>query len=173
MKKQAGQTLLEILLAFSILIITLGAIVFGVTTALSNAQYAKNQNLANFYAQQGMAVVRQLRDSNWGNFLLENDGNYCLNQGAVDLTAFGSPPIPCGMNVGDVLETKRIFSREVKLNHNNIDDCCPNDTNTCDSSVAGSKVTVKVSWTDGKCSAGACHKVELISCFFNIDKKGI
>ncbi len=150
---QAGQTLLEILLAFSVSILVLSAIVVGVTTSLSNTQYTKNQNLANFYAQEGMAVVRQIRDSSWPNFSSKTSVNYCLAQNSVLIT---DPP--CGLNLG-------IYSREVAINHN-LQECSNGNIN-------GSKVTVKVSWSDSKCPIGTplCHKVELITCFSNIDQK--
>src|SRR3989344_8816651 len=81
---QAGQTLLEILLAFSVSILVLSAIVIGITTSLSNTQYTKNQGLANSYAKEAMAVARGIRDSSWGNFSSLKDFTtnitYCLGQ---------------------------------------------------------------------------------------------
>ncbi len=150
---QAGQTLIEILLAFSVSILVLSAIIVGITTSLSNTQYTKNQNLANSYAKEGMAVVRQIRDSSWPNFVSKTQPTYCLVQNSIVLTD-PPPPLNCGQNVG-------IFMREVKFIHNSAE--CSN----------GSKVTVTVSWSDNKCPLGApyCHKVELITCFSNIDQK--
>ena len=167
--KQKGQTLLEILLAFSVSILVLSAIVVGITTSLSNTQYTKNQNLANSYAKEGMAVVRQIRDSSWTQFTTSYTTGvvYCVDQGSTKLTPAAGPPALCGQNVG-------IFSREVKFEHNS-QSCCSNNDPSCTGGVKGSKGTVKVSWADSKCPAGAatpyCHKVELITCFSNIDQR--
>lgn len=155
---EAGQTLIEILLAFGVSIMVLSAIVVGVTTSLSNTQYTKNQGLANSYAKEGMAVVRQIRDSSWTKFLeYETYDTYCILQ---NFTALTDPPLAsnCGQNVG-------IFMREVEFEHNSGE--CSNG------SVNGSKVTVKVSWSDNKCPIGTpyCHKVELITCFSKADQR--
>lgn len=160
---QAGQTLLEILLAFGVSMLVLSAIIIGITTSLSNAQYAKNQNLATSYAQEGMAVIRQIRNSSWTEFSKDGE-NYCIGQDPTKLAERTSAS--CGQNVG-------IFSREVVLKHNS-SKCCSNaDTSNCVGGLKGSEATVKVSWSDSKCSAGTgspyCHKVELISCFSTID----
>ena len=156
-----GQTLLEVLLAFSASILVLSAIIIGITTSLSNTQYTKNQNLANSYAKEGMAVVRQIRDSSWPKFSsYTTNTTYCLNQNSTELILASPPPVVCGQN-----PVAGIFFREVKLNHLS-DDCSSG-------SIKGSKVTVKVSWSDSKCPVGTpfCHKVELITCFSNIDQK--
>lgn len=170
--KQKGQTLLEILLAFSVSILVLSAIIVGITTSLSNTQYTKNQNLANSYAQEGMAVVRQIRDSNWPKFSqYTTNTTYCLTRNSTELSLASPPLLNCGQNVG-------IFSREVKIEHNS-SDCLagtpPTPTPVPSIIPRGSKVTVKVSWSDSKCPSGAgnplCHNVELITCFSNIDQK--
>lgn len=166
-KGEAGQTLIEVMLAFSVCILVLSAVIVGVTTSLSNAQYTKNQNLANSYAKEGMAVVRQIRDSGWPNFISKNRTDYCLAQNPMELVERTSTN--CGQNVG-------IFSREVKIEHS-LSDCSagtpPTPTPTPTIIPKGSKVTVIVSWSDSKCPVGNpfCHKVELLTCFSNLDQK--
>lgn len=157
---EAGQTLLEILLAFSVAILVMSAIVMGVSTSLSNAQYAKNQGLANSYAQEGMAVVRQIRDSSLNTFSNLDDfttnSKYCISQDSATLT----DPILSTSNCEKIVD---IFYREVKFDHDSAD---------CS---GGSKATVTVSWSDSKCPAGTadprCHDTELVTCFSNIDQK--
>ncbi len=167
---EAGQTLLEVLLAFSVSIMVLSAVIIGITTSLSNAQYTKNQNLANSYVQEGMAVVRQARDSSGNNFISSYPSNaYCLGQNPMELKTLTAPncwaqsPVPAAGG---------IFSREIVLEHNS-SKCCSNDVVNCAGGIKGSSATVKVSWTDNKCPAGAatpfCHSVELITCFSTID----
>lgn len=162
MINQKGQTLLEILLAFSVSILVLGAIVMVITTSLNNAQYTKNQGLANSYAKEGMAIVRKTRDSNWLNFLSKS-GHYCLGSGESEITTPSCTP----PNVG-------IFWREITITHNS--DRCKADPGCTDPGcLKGSSVSVKVSWPDSKCPAGVgdpyCHNVELITCFANLDTK--
>ena len=159
MIKQKGQTLIEILLAFSVCILVLSAIIVGITTSLSNTQYTKNQNLANSYAKEAMAVVRQIRDSGWNKFIsYTNNVTYCLSKNSTILTEPNPPLISCGQNVS-------IFSREINFVHSS-SDCSNGD-------ISGSKVTIRVSWSDNKCPVGTpfCHKVELITCFSNTDQK--
>lgn len=164
---ETGQTLLEILLAFGISILVLGAAIFVITTSLNNVQYTKNQNLATSLAQEGMAIVKQIRNSNWNNFKNLKDytlsnTTYCLDQGSTELISIiSNSPVPCGQNINS------FFSRQVKFEHNSV---------SCASGGAsGSRASIKVLWSDNKCPAGAgaplCHKVELITCFSDIDSK--
>lgn len=166
MKKQAGQTLLEILLAFSVSILVLSAIVIGITTSLSNTQYTRNQNSANSYAQEGMSVVKKIKESSWAQFSSYTQPTYCLPKDSVE-------PIPssqaCGQNVG-------IFAREIIFVHykdNMLNGCAAGTPTPPPAGIGGSKVTVKVSWSDNKCPVGTplCHKVELITCLSNADQK--
>lgn len=150
MRKQRGQTLLEVLLALGATTMILGAISTIVISSLDNAQFTKNQNLANSYAREGMEGIRKIRDSSWDNFVSYN-GKYCMPN--VNQLISSPPGGNCGQNVG-------IFNREVTIDHS--DALC-------------SKVTTTVAWTDGKCPAGTgniyCHNVKLVSCFSNIDTK--
>jgi hypothetical protein len=168
---EAGQTLLEILLALGVSVLVLSAAVLGVTTSLSNTQYTKNQGLANSYAQEGMAVVRKIRDSSLHDFAslgLITNTTYCLGPSPMGLEELTLPAKNCKEQ--SVVPENGIFSREVKFEHNS-DSCATNCPGaTC---IKGSKVTVKVSWSDNKCPVGTplCHKVELITCFSSIDQK--
>lgn len=164
---EAGQTLLEILLAFSVSILVLSAVIMGIVTSLSNTQYTKNQGLANSYAQEGMAVIRKIRDSSWTSLdslslnSFTNKTKYCIDKN-LKLSDEVSEEFDCNGEIYGV-GVNGFFSREVRFIHN--------DTECSD----GSKATIKVSWGDSKCSAGAgnplCHNVELITCFSSADKK--
>jgi len=170
-----GQTFIEIILAFSVSILVLSAVVIGVTTSLSNTLYTKNQNLANFYAQEGMSIVREIRDSSWNNFqsledVSQTNTAYCLRQDSVELEKLTATNCWAQSPVGG------IFSREIKFEHDS-SDCSigipPTPTPTPTLIPKGSKVTVTVSWSDSKCPIGTpfCHKVELISCLSNTDQR--
>lgn len=177
MKQQGGQALLEILLAFSVLVMVLSAVVFGIATSLSNTQYTKNQGLANSYAQEGIAVVRKIRDSSLKDFSayksyklgdLTSGAKYCINKNLELKEIVFSGNCLGNDSDGNSLATGAggFFSREVIFDH---------DKDTSGECSGGSKATVTVSWADSKCPAGAnnplCHSVELATCFSGVDKK--
>jgi type II secretory pathway pseudopilin PulG len=158
-----GQTLVEVLLALAVVTVIITGIVAVVSNTLNNAQFGKNQNLANHYAQQGMEIVRAIRDRSWATFDLYQSGgskSYFLAENITDLGPPNSdsndncpPPGPaCTPNVAG------IFSRRIKIRRND-PDCTPGAHIT--------KVTVSVGWGDSKCHSSKpfCHKAELISCF--------
>lgn len=147
-KFEHGQTLIEVLVALGAAVAVLFGITVAVISSLNNAQFTKNQNLANKLATQGMEIVRQLRDSSSSGLSQYQNIYYCLGQDE-NLTAKG---LECGQNVG-------VFVREVKLEQNS-------------SSCGGTGVlsTILVSWSDSACtdvSNPYCHQVKLISCFSN------
>lgn len=62
---QKGQSLIEVIIALSVVtIITLGFTNITIT-ALRNAQYAKNQNQATRHVQEALEIVRVIRDVNY------------------------------------------------------------------------------------------------------------
>jgi len=149
MIKEKGQTLVEALIALGVAITIISAIVVSVISSLSNAQFTKNQNLANHYAAEGMEIVRSIRNSSWPSFIALSSTYYCLSQDSKTLLLKGASG--CGQNVG-------IFVREVNIEHNS------------PSCVGTSRITVYVSWSDGKCTDASnafCHNVDLISCMGN------
>ena len=167
-RREDGQTLLEVLLAFSISILVLTSVVMGIVTSLNNIQYTKNQNLATSYAQEGLAAIRQIRDSSWYNISsLKNYSSnvkYCIDKNLIlqEIT-YDENCVDNNNNFG--IGENGIFSREVVFQHG---------SGSCDST--GSLATVTVSWSDSKCpttdvSHAYCHSVALISCFSNIDEK--
>jgi len=137
-----GQILIEVLVALAAAGVIITAITAVVTTSLSNAQYIRDQNSATNYAQQGMEVIREVRDSDISNFRSYN-GNYCLGKGQ---TSLGSNQSSCNSNVDN-------FARSVVIEQ----------SPGCAANIA--KVTVTVSWSDGKCTNNAnCHKIPLVTC---------
>lgn len=149
MTGQKGQTLIEAVVALAVAITILSAIVVAVVSSLSNTQFTKNQNQANHYAQEGMEIVRQIRNASWASFVNLTNTQYCLlaNSKTLDTRGAGG----CGQNVG-------IYVREIDIEHNS------------PSCVGISRVTVNVRWADAKCKDSSnpfCHNASLISCFGN------
>lgn len=131
--KSSGQSLLEVLVALSVLLIVLSAITAIVLSSLTEAEYSKNVNLATQYAQEGMEFARGR-----GNF--QPNDQFCLGANSTFVSGL------CGAaNLG-------IFKREVTV-----------DTSGCGARLR--KVTVTVSWSDGRCgNTPFCHKVPITSC---------
>lgn len=158
-----AQSLVEVLVALSAAALVLSGIAVVVISSLNNIQYSKNQNLASQYASQAMEVIRKIRDSSSSlNNFLEANGNvleYCLPEGSI-------VPIPKTTNCGGS-NIKNAFVRELKIFKG-----LPTPSSECGNNY---KVTVTVSWRDGKCtnndnapeSDKFCHKVNLVSCFID------
>jgi type II secretory pathway pseudopilin PulG len=152
-----GQSLIEITVALGALTTLLTISAIAIITALSNSQESKNQNQASTYAQQGIEILRQMRDTSWSSFD-SLSGTYCMDRTCSQLTSSGI----CGPKSGSCGQNVDMYSREVTLQKN--DPQC---------SVGGNSATralVSVAWTDSKCTGGStfCRLVKIETCFSNI-----
>ncbi len=106
MKKNDGQSLIEMIVAIAVVLIVVVALVAITTVSIRNANFSRNQALATKYAQEGIEKVRAYRDqTDWATFT----GN-C--QAPPGLTAPPSPftrTITCPGN-GDTREVKVVVS---------------------------------------------------------------
>lgn len=160
---QLGQGIVEVVVALGTAVVIISAIAIAVITALDNAQYSKNQNLATQYAQEGMEIVRQIRDSDYNKFTsYGNTGKtYCLGKNTQQLIPTDAD---CEQNV-------EAFVRKVML-ENNSESCLsslsPTPTGTPQTPT---RVEIVVLWSDSKCSGNVafCHQVELVSCLSGIN----
>lgn len=59
-----GQTLIEVLVALSIGILVIGALSIGMIVSIRNSQFSQSQLQATRYAQEGIDLVRNIRDRN-------------------------------------------------------------------------------------------------------------
>ena len=64
MRDQAGQTLVEMVVAIAVLIVVILALLSITTTSIRNASFSRDQVLATKYAQEAMEKVRSWRDQN-------------------------------------------------------------------------------------------------------------
>ncbi len=152
---QKGQSLVEALVAMTAAVIIVSAIAVAVITSVNNSDFSKNQNLATQYAQEGIEILRNLSQSNWNSFSTYS-GTYCLNQGSTTLT------IPTNVNCPQNINS--FFVRQISI------------TQTSDSCSGNAKISISVSWGDGKCTNASnpyCHKVLLDSCLANINSTGL
>lgn len=142
-----GQSLIEVLVALGVAVAVLTAIASTVLTSLYNAQFSKNQNLATLYGQQGMEVVRDLKNRSWTDFYSrtaqQGTTTYCLPQSGV----LNQNPGSCQPQ--ELLDSH--FRREVGFIR------LPDDPSN------KVQVTATVTFVDSKGE----HKSELISIFTN------
>ncbi len=64
-KNQAGQSLIEMLIALFILVIAMTATIVLVTSSIKSGRDSINKLIATNLAREGIEVVRNVRDSNW------------------------------------------------------------------------------------------------------------
>lgn len=139
-----GQTLIEVLVALGVGVAVLLAVTNAVLSSLTGSDFGRNQSLATQYAQQGMEVVRNIRNSGWTIFYntyttapVGASKFYCLDENIV-FTISGN----CPQNIA------AFFTRRLELIRIDADRV---------------RIIVKTSFTDSKGE----HKSELISIFTN------
>lgn len=143
-----GTTLIEVLVALAAAVVVITTITVLGVTSLNNVQFTNDQDKATKYAQEGIEMIRRIRNGNYLNFRT-NIGLYCL---ASDQSTLGTPAASCSPNV----EGKYIRSVQIQLNGG----CGVNLMHTA----------VTVAWTDSKCTAGNyCHSSKLTSCFSTVN----
>jgi type II secretory pathway pseudopilin PulG len=155
---QKGQTLIEVVIALSAIAIVISAITVAVISSLSNAQFAKDQNLATQYAQQGTELVRVMRNDNYGLFK-DLNGTYCLAKSCTTLSN-DQTDNSCGPKQGQTCgQNTDIYVREITIQQPSATQAGCNKYSYL--------INVTVSWTDHSCVSTSnpfCHNVNLVSC---------
>jgi type II secretory pathway pseudopilin PulG len=147
-----GIILIEALLALTVIVIVMTALVTALVSALSNTTYSNEQTQATAYAQEGIEIARAQKNSDFAAFQALN-GTNCLGSGATSI------PGSCSLIDGK-------FDREIYINSNGED----LDGNKSCEQANSIYVSSIVSWSDSRCGSGdSCHKVDLSSCFSNLN----
>lgn len=146
----SGQTLVEVSIALSAILLTLAAIAILIVISVSNSVYIKNQSQAAKYAQEGMEQVRYLKNNNIPLFS-SYDGSWCMGD---------NNSLTISSGACSTVNVNSQYIRQVDFEKNSLDINCSGQT----------KVTVTVKWQSAKCTgtdtgARYCHKSVLISCF--------
>lgn len=159
-QRQKGQSMLEAVAALGVIAIVMTALTIAVLLGLGNSGYSKKDNLATQYAQQGMELIRNKRETDgaafWGSAY--NPGSYYLGSTDTDLHSISDICSPA--TVPPTTTTK------IGSSNNYIRTVCvaADASSGCDK-----KVTVSVWWQDGKCpSNGYCKKASITSCFADL-----
>lgn len=85
LRESLGQSLIEMLLMISLVVVLVTSIVVGSTVSLKNQQISSSKDQALRYAQQGVEIVRALRNTDWTSFQLYS-GSWCIDKDGI-LTA--------------------------------------------------------------------------------------
>ena len=148
-----GQSLIEVIVALVVVSSIVIAVSSLAVSTLGGTNFVKAQTTASQYAQEGMEVVRQIKDADYSLFLLYLIGAktvYCMdNTNTLIISDGDSCTVP---NINDIFIRQIIFEQD--------DDKC---------GVGSVKITSDVSWTDSTCdnTNPYCHNVRLSSCFTN------
>lgn len=126
--QESGQSLVEVIVAVGIIVVTIVGLISSNTLGLNNAQFARNKALAAKYAQEAIEWLRTQRDQNWNTFYTSaGTATYCLKTTA--WTQRGA----CATT--DVINDQYdIFVRQVSLSRPAVDRVI---------------MTVSVSWPEG------------------------
>lgn len=149
--RQEGQLLIEAIVAMALVGIIITGLVTALTYSVNNTNVSKDQNLATSYAQEGLDIARNMKDSNSSTFFTLANGSYCVNS-AASITSC----VNC-LTVTGTKYCRQIYVNQAGRNSSNTQ-ICTNGTSSFVASI--------VTWTDNRCRNGAiCHKAELDSCF--------
>lgn len=164
----SGQTLIEALIALSIIVVIMSGTTVAVISSLNNAGTVKDQSQANKVAQQGMEYIRdQIVNNNMFTTYSTYNNARCMdtNYGmAVQVYTASNPEAYCS-DVQFLVDGK--FMRTVSFWTSR----CAYDPSGVANFTDGIKVTVRTYWKDSKCGNNKyCHNQELISCFINPSK---
>jgi Tfp pilus assembly protein PilV len=151
-KLLSGQTLIEVVVALGIAVTIISAVVSVVLSSLRSTEFSRTQNQATLLAQEGIEVVRQIRNTSYSTFQALN-GTYCLGKNATTLQPGCSLTTP---NVDTYVRSVIIKQQTT-----------PSQLGDCAQFTAS--VSASVKWTDGSCSNSSyCHGVNLVTCLENI-----
>lgn len=103
-----GQTLAEVVVVLSVIMLLVTGLVVGATASVRSAQYSRLKSQAAKYAQEAVEMVRTMRDRGWET--LEPYGSpagktWCLDKAGTWTEAAGS----CAVNIDGT------FTREVRF----------------------------------------------------------
>jgi len=133
----SGQSLIELLVALTLIMLVVVAVVGLAAVSIKTSYFAKRETAAKRYAEEAMEWLREQKKSNWTDFLFEKSNNttYCFN--SLSWSSVGA----CTTTFGG------IYKREATLLRS--------------SDNKNVTVTVIVSWSD---SSGT-HETKLVSVF--------
>jgi Tfp pilus assembly protein PilV len=136
-----GQSLVEVLVALGVILVVATSLSGVVITSMGNVRISRDKSLATQYAQDGLEIVRQIRDSDYAAFQSITSGTYCLAKDSIILE-----PDCSAANVDN-------FLRKITITQS-----------ACAVNIA--RVSARVSWRDSRCppSNSFCFNSQLDTC---------
>lgn len=142
--RQAGQSLIELIVVISVVAMVVGSLVFATIASLRNAQFSKNQSLATKLAQEGIEKVRSIRDRNGPADYIKSDGSHTSTfndlwpisfdcSGGNCYFYFNSTGVLFGGNASKFEDVPPNFKRQIQIEG---------------SATDSKKITVVVNWID-------------------------
>mgnify|MGYP001611356609 CR=1 FL=1 len=107
-----GQSLVEVVMTISVIVLVLVGLISAVTVGLANAQFARNKAQATKYSQEAVEWLRSQRDAGWTSFYNRSSASgsvYCLNT-----FTFTGTSGTCGAS-SYISDQFNLFKREVTL----------------------------------------------------------
>jgi type II secretory pathway pseudopilin PulG len=127
-KKTDGFSLLEVIIAIFVITIGIIGVANLISYSISSVAVAKSQIIATELAQEGLEIVRNIRDSNWLADITWNSGlDTCaggcrVQYNSVGLLALGGNPVlninSNGFYLYDVTKPETLFRRKITITDN-------------------------------------------------------
>lgn len=122
MKINKGSSLIEVLLALSVMLLVILALLRVVISSVKSNDSSKQKAVAATYSQEGIEYLRAMRDAGWSSFLLKSPSTGSVYRlGALPATpSLGDlVALPCDETTSaniDSLYTRCVTLKEVELN---------------------------------------------------------
>lgn len=162
MRSQKGQTLIEALLALTIVIVIITAVVISVIYSVSNSVKNKSETVALDFAQESMNILKDAKSADYSTFTTTypSVGWKCFPQDA-------DAPDTTDCTDNNIVDEDNNFKALRKVYIDPTGKGTDGVTQKCNANVYF--VASVVYWTDGSCKAVSpnCHKIEIDSCFTN------
>lgn len=109
-----GQTLVEAIVVIGLVVLLVTGLIAGTTMSLHTTGSARTRSQAVKYSQEGIELIRTIRDENWNTFFTKFAGGYCFGSAANnDPVAALIPQVgTCPVNI---ITTDNSFTRSVQF----------------------------------------------------------
>ncbi len=146
-----GQTLIEVLVALTLIILFMSGITAIELYAIRNSIFSENKSIATNLANQQIERARVIRDSGGLSSLTTNCFSSCyINSGLTPV-----PVTPTG-----------IYGQSLQISGSNPADC-PLPVATITPTPVAYKITAKVEWSKGAVGVTPAPEVDISSCLTN------
>ncbi|OGG11487.1 hypothetical protein A2Z00_03510 [Candidatus Gottesmanbacteria bacterium RBG_13_45_10] len=89
-----GQTIVEAIVVIAVVVILTTGVIAGTTASLRSAQDGRVRTQAIRFAQEGVEILRTLRDENWTTFYQHTNQTWCLGSDGILTAASGGACSP-------------------------------------------------------------------------------